>query len=460
LLEGGGTFTGPYDLVITGTASLSGTHSGAGTTVLQGASWTNIFSLDANRVLRIENTLISAGQIELNSTSAPGTGTIQTVSGATFVASGDDAYGITVYNNAPALFENQGTFRKSGSEADHTTIIEATFNNSGSVEVQTGILQLDNGGTHTGNFTVAAAAELQFSGGTHTISSGTMNAPGSVTVSGIAAVDWNTSFNIAGTLRLEFYPADQGSILSVNSNSQTNSFIQEIETTLSGTGIFTVTGTATIDGGLHTGLGTTVLQGNSTISEGTTLSLDGGRLLRNENTLTCLSINIDLNGTPAPGSGIIRNLSGATFAGSEINLYASDHGVADNGSDAFFDNQGTFRSGGGSDVSIAFNNSGIVDVQTGLLYLGNGGTHTGSFIVADGAELTLGGTHHLNSSQRIEGSLNIEGHVILGGGAAAPEMHATSRLLVPEPGAGALVVFGLALLGLRRRVGHCRDRRS
>ncbi len=48
-----------------------------------------------------------------------------------------------------------------------STTVAVTFNNTGTVDVQTGILNFTNGGTHSGNFNVAADTVLGFGGGTH-----------------------------------------------------------------------------------------------------------------------------------------------------------------------------------------------------------------------------------------------------------------------------------------------------
>ncbi len=102
-----------------------------------------------------------------------GSGTLNNLAGATFIASGDAAGTIDGSNfggtdtGADALIANAGTFRKSGSSANDITTVDVTFNNTGAVDVQTGILNFTNGGTHSGNFNVAANTVLGFGGGTH-----------------------------------------------------------------------------------------------------------------------------------------------------------------------------------------------------------------------------------------------------------------------------------------------------
>ena len=77
-----------------------------------------------------------------------GSGTINNIAGATFIASGNSANTILASNfgvgdtGADALFTNAGTFRKSGSTANNTTTVDVIFNNTGTVDVQTGIVNL------------------------------------------------------------------------------------------------------------------------------------------------------------------------------------------------------------------------------------------------------------------------------------------------------------------------------
>ena len=76
-----------------------------------------------------------------------------------------------------------------------------------------------------------------------------------------------------------------------------------------------------------------------------------------------------------------------------------------------FNNIGTFtKIGNGttqfydSTSAVPFNNSGIVAVQGGKLYVEGGGPHTGSFAVDAGATLALVGTHDFAASSRFSGA--------------------------------------------------------
>ena len=416
-VQSSGSIAGVGTTTITGAANITfGDHRGTGTTILQGA--TSISSsglrLDGGRVLRNEGALTwSGGQILFNNTfngasGGPGSGTINNVAGATFVASGDNATSIVASNfggadtGADAVINNAGTFRKSGSSAGSTTTVDVAFNNTGTVQAQTGVLNLTNGGSHTGNFDVAAGAVLGFGGGTHNLNGGSITSPGTARISS-GAVNVNTNYNIAGTTDL------QGGFLNLVGGNLTTGAFSQSNGSVSGPNNLTVTGAANITFGDHRGTGTTILQGATSISS-SGLRLDGGRVLRNEGALTWSGGQILFNNTfngasGGPGSGTINNVAGATFVASGDNatsIVASNFGGADTGADAVINNAGTFRKSGSSagsttTVDVAFNNTGTVQAQTGVLNLTNGGSHTGNFDVAAGAVLGFGGgTHNLN----------------------------------------------------------------
>ena len=431
-----GSLGGTGNITVSGATAISfGDMRGTGTTTLQGA--TTISSsglrLDGGRVLRNENTVTwDGGQILYNNTfngtsGGAGSGTINNIAGATFIASGDSATSIAASNfggadtGADALFTNAGTFRKSGSAANNTTTVGVAFNNTGAVQVQTGILNLTNGGTHTGNFDVTAGAVLGFGGGTHNVNAGAVTSPGTVRVSGNAVVNVNTAYNIAGITEIQ-----SGFLNLLGGNATTGALIQS-SGSVTGSNNFTVTGASTITFGDHRGTGTTTLQGATTISS-SGLRLDGGRVLRNENTVTWdggqILYNNTFNGTSGgAGSGTINNIAGATFIASgdsATSIAASNFGGADTGADALFTNAGTFRKSGSAannttTVGVAFNNTGAVQVQTGILNLTNGGTHTGNFDVTAGAVLGFGGgTHNVNAGAVTSpGTVRVSGNAVV-----------------------------------------------
>ncbi|MCE2948880.1 MAG: choice-of-anchor D domain-containing protein, partial [Betaproteobacteria bacterium] len=152
-----------------------GDHRGSGTTQFNGD--VNIsssgFRLDGGRTVNLGNGVNSptltwtSGQILFNQTTdgggrAIGNDTINIAAGATFIASGASANSITFSGasgldtdtGANSLLNNAGTLRRSGSAG--TTTIDVRFNNTGTVQAQTGVLAFAGnvsnrvGGTLTG----------------------------------------------------------------------------------------------------------------------------------------------------------------------------------------------------------------------------------------------------------------------------------------------------------------------
>jgi hypothetical protein len=143
-----------------------GTESGTGTTIAQGgaAFSTASFSLDGGRTLQLGGISTATGtfvQIELNGGSDPGSGILTIGSGATFNdQTSSSGLNIVTQNEGgtdtgtTAVMNNLGTFTKSGSAV--TSTISTTFNNSGTVNVQSGTLNLSGGGTDSGIFNVSS----------------------------------------------------------------------------------------------------------------------------------------------------------------------------------------------------------------------------------------------------------------------------------------------------------------
>src|SRR5262249_17946782 len=101
-------------------------------------------------------------------------GVINNLAGATFDVHCDG-------NIQGGTFNNDGTFRKSQSTGQ--TTLNISFNNRGTVEVQTGTLEVNSHCTASGTFTADAGAILAFDGGVHTLTaSSVVNGPGNVSI--------------------------------------------------------------------------------------------------------------------------------------------------------------------------------------------------------------------------------------------------------------------------------------
>ena len=167
LAQTGGTLNGSGTLTATGASSFSGgTQSGSGTTFATGGAAFSLtsFGLDGGRTLQLGGSSTATGtlvQISLNAAN-PNTGVSDAGSGILTIASGatfndqttSSGLTITAPNRggsdtaATAAVNNAGTFIKCGSAL--TSTISSLFNNTGTVDVQSGTLSLSGGGTDIG----------------------------------------------------------------------------------------------------------------------------------------------------------------------------------------------------------------------------------------------------------------------------------------------------------------------
>ncbi len=305
---------------------------------------------------------------------------------------------------------NQGTFTKSGSAASST--ISTTFNNTGTVNVQSGTLNLSGSGTDAGA-SYSGTGTIQFSGGTRTLDAassitvanatfsggtttvnGTYNIAGTTTVSGGAATLAGTLSNLGNALIIS-----SGS-LGLNTSNASVATLTQSGGLLNGSGTLTVTGLSTLSGGTQSGSGTTIAQGGAAFTS-TGFTVDGTRTLQLEGTSTATgtSVQIQLNGGSSPGSGILTIGNGATFndqsTSSGLNILANNFGGTDNGgAAAVVNNQGTFTKSGSaasSTISTTFNNTGTVNVQSGTLTLAGPVINSGQ-LSASGGNITISGT--------------------------------------------------------------------
>jgi hypothetical protein len=464
LSQSSGGIAGTGTLTVTGTSNITfGDHRGTGTTQFDGNVLISSSGLriDGARVLNFGNggtttatTTWTGGQIVLNNTfdsspSLPGSGTINVRSNAVFIAQGDSAANIffsnqgTADNGTSSLFTNAGTVRKAGSSAGSVTALAVQFTNTGTVDVQSGTLSLDNGSSITsGTLTGAGTGTLRFGNGIHTVAAGvTINVPslattgsGTVTIEptvalagnldagGSGTLTFNNGLTVGGTTTVSGARVNvngvlgglgtsltvSGGVLNTNAGSATVGTLSQSSGGIAGTGTLTVTGTSNITFGDHRGTGTTQFDGNVLISS-SGLRIDGARVLNFGNggtttaTTTWTGGQIVLNNTfdsspSLPGSGTINVRSNAVFIAqgdSATSIFFSNQGTADNGTSSLFTNAGTVRKAGSSagsntSIDVRFTNTGTVDVQTGTLSLTGGSSFTGGSVIGAG-RLNLGG---------------------------------------------------------------------
>ncbi len=356
------TVNGSGILTLTGDSTWSsGTMSGSGQTVVAPGA-TILFNPTAvGAAATIHRSFVNNG-------TATWAGTrFLNMNANTFQNNGSFTVNSGLATNGTGVFENSGTFTKLG--AGGATFGQIEFNNTGSVDIQNGTLTLAEGGTHTGDFMIATGAELSFND-TH-VFEGTTNITGS------------------GTFRQSDGTSSVNGTTMVDADFVFNSFVG----TINGEGTLTLTGDSTWTSGTMSGSGQTVVAPGATILFNPTEVGAAATIHRS-------LIN---NGTATWAGTRFLNMNANTFQNN--GSFTVNSSLTTNGTGTF-ENASTFTklgTGGASFSQIVFNNAGTVDVQAGTLTLAGGGTHTSNFTVANGATLSLNGTHSFESMANILG---------------------------------------------------------
>ena len=426
------------DHLLSGTVNLTGTLGGSGNTTIAGPlNWTNGTMSGTGRTVIAPTAILSlsgAGNkslfrvLENHSPSASWTDGHILFANGTFHNESDGTFTATLATNlsfsnqfGTNLFRNAGAFLRNGAG---TVTIGVPFNNTGTVNVQTGTLQIQNTGVNSGEFEVDPGATLNFAGstfahdaasavtnhGTLGLGGGTNTLAGALTSDGI--------LNITGTANLN---ADH--LLSGTVN---------LSGTIGGSGITTVTGPMNWTGGAMSGTGTTV------ISPTASLTMSGGgnkslfRVLENHSP----SANWT-DGHILFGNGTFNNESDGTFTVALATNLSFSNQFGTN----LFRNDGAFLQNGAGTVTVGipFTNSDAVMLQDGTLQvIGSFTQSNGSTDLAGGSITKTGGFMQINGGTIGLGadtpSGTITGNVTLGDAGAST---------VPRPGAaGTMTVTG------------------
>ncbi len=272
-----------------------------------------------------------------------------------------------------ATFNNDGTVLIAAG-AEVTATFDGVFNNMGSVEVQSGTLDLNDGGVNNGSFIDGAGATLDFAEGTFDLQAGTQ---------------------ITGVGTTVIVGAFGGPIGEVNLGTDVtlpNLGLYD-GASVEGTGDLTITGSFTWDGGTLGSTGIIYADGGVTVD----YNGDNGDYLENG--------MLDNAGTATVTGSLVAD-DGATWnnlAGSTFEAQGDGTGIIyDNvGAEPTFNNDGSVvmaaGSGGIATFGGAFNNKGSVDVQSGSL------TFTGDFTQTSGGTTLAGNTLTAADGVDIEG---------------------------------------------------------
>jgi len=452
-----------------GTINLDGTYNTTGTNLLTGATVNfNIgatVNLDGLTILNgnlagnlpvavngpfnwTGGTIADTGGVTLNGTSTlAGNGTFILNNGSVLANSGNLTWSGGSFGLGTATITNlpSGTFNITGnvnfvnyggnSQFGNAGLVERTvgtgtvafspayFVNNGNVQVTTGGLNLNNGGTSTGTINVAAPATLYFGGDFTLATSSTVTGPGSVNFNG-GTITAGGTYNITGTNLFT------GSTVNFSGNYViTNQPVTIVNgaANLGAGGLvnlsaLTITG-GTLGGSLPVPVNGPFNWAGGTISDGGGVNLNGssslsgnGTFILNNSVLVNAGTLTWSGGSFALASGTITNLSSGIF-----NI-TGNVGFVNYGGNSLFGNAGLVeRTAGTGTVGLTptyFINNGNVQIMTGGLNLNNGGYSTGTITVAAPATLYFGYDYTLvtGSSVTGPGSVSFNAGTITAGG--------------------------------------------
>jgi hypothetical protein len=413
----GGQLKGSSSLTVNGpTTFSSGTIGGSGTLVIPVTRTMSITGTGGNKFLD-SRTINNSGTINYDATGSvyvQGPAVINNLSGAVYNIQSD---GLFAHNGGSPQFNNNGTINRNTTTGTSTLGLALVNNNT--VNVQTGLLSLDRGGSATaGTFSVSSGATLRFgsqsfvfdaatsiagSGSVET-SDATVTHPGSYNISG-GTTSSNGSFTLSGTVSSLGPITISGGLLTLSSASALSTSSLNITSgTLAGSSTLTVNGSTTFSAGSINGPGTLVIPATRSMS----ITGGGSKFVDSRTINNSGSIVFDsIGSTYVQGTTVINNLGGATYD------IRSDGGFFYNGGSPQFNNSGTINRNtttGTSLFGLALANTGAVNVQTGLLSFDRGGSATsGTFSVSSGATLRFGGlSFALDSGSSISGAGVVE----------------------------------------------------
>ena len=327
--------------------------------------------------------------------------------------------GLLFSGGTGSTFNNSGIFIRNVGTGTYTVNNGIAFNNSGTVDINSGIFALNGGGVSTGGMfniangailrfnatygfdaatTLAGAGAIEFVSGAQTIN-GAYNVTGSTSVSG-GSVTFNNSVSIPTLL----FTGGAINIAPGQTFSLTNLF-DWTAGTLGGGGTF------------NAGAGLSLTGTNILTLNGATLDNPVGQLAIDSGIHTFVLSNGAIFNNA--GTFLAQNNNGLLFGG---------------GTPVAFNNTGTFTRTTGTDVytissGIVFNNSGTVNVNNGTLAFNGGYAQTA------GTLNLAGGTVSSTSP------LNLQGGLLTGVGNIDAAI-TNSALLRPGLGLGGLNVTG------------------
>jgi hypothetical protein len=358
LVHPNNTLSGTGALTIAGVMNwIQGPMTGTGRTIIAPSATLN--AVNPNQVNLVNRTLENGGTVLWSgNTIALNNSVVTNRPGGLFHTVGSNLLGNL---GGSPRFDNAGTFRKSVSSGTSTASSGLAFNNSGALEIQTGMWLVNGGLTNSGSVTVSAGATNRLAGGG--------SASGAFFASAGGIVEWSANtFTLNPGAQLNgtgLYRLNAGNVTANADLTVANLDLLSINSTWSGPGVVTIAGSMNWSSGVMGGTGRTIIAPGATLQAAIPSQINlVTRTLENGGTV------IWTNGTIALNNATITNRPGALF-------HASGAGLLGNlGGTPRFDNAGTFRKSINTGTlttanGVSFTNYGTVDIRSGVL-LANG----------------------------------------------------------------------------------------
>lgn len=415
-IAGAGSITvnGTTTINLPGGAASNSGFVNSGTTTLNGN--TNV-SVGQNANFLVQNGLLVnnatftiSGSHFTSELIANNLATIQNSGGSQFILDGDIDL---TSSGGPGLFQNAGTFQRINA-GGISNAVGLTFDNFSVVDIDSGTLSLNGGGSHAGaSFDVAAGTLLELGGGNHTsnpgdtftgagdlsFTSGTHTINGDITVTGQLIL---RSPNLATSDTTLNGVVNVGSIDTIRGTGGTTILTSNGATTVAGDfdasagnvtvpllngvgGTFTIgSGTVTVDNAADN----VIVQNLAAVNGNVTLTGDTDITVSGTINLSHGGLNRDVIISLTPGRKLIVQGGGTIDVfGVSSNLRLQSGDIEFNGGTVVFDGNDLVMSGG-----TTITNNAIFDIQTDEEITGTGTiVNNGIFKKTAGTETLLPG---------------------------------------------------------------------
>jgi filamentous hemagglutinin family protein len=402
----GATLNATDDIVATGINWTGGSLNGTGLLTTSGASTINAGggALGKNWV--------NNGTVDLS-----GAPLLNVTAGNTFTNAAAGVFNVNGANTnaigGAGTFLNQGTLNKNNPVTQNFT---ANLTNSGTLNVNAGILQVSGNATDSGAYNVNTGNTLQFTSGTRTLNgSSSVNGAGTLDFAG-ATVNANASLSIIGSGSVLF----SGGIVNLDTPTPTLTFPGAV--TLSGATLNAIddivaTGINWTGGSLN-GTGLLTTSGASTINAG------GGALGKN----WVNNGTVDLSGAP-----LFNVTAGNTFTNAAAGVF-NVNGTNSNaiGGAGTFLNQGTLNKNNAITQNFTANltNNGTLNVNAGILQISGSPANAGTLNIVAGTTVSTGGANLTNAGTITgNGTLDLGAATLTNDGLLTPGGAATAGTL-------------------------------